>query len=78
MLARYEPLDGSNGTWARIPYRIEPLSIELVPGSYDLQIDGIGIEGVRVNVRAVLFFRRNPRHGYASQRIRTRYRPRKR
>src|ERR1700754_1316264 len=55
MLARYEPLDGSNGTWARIPYRIEPLSIELVPGSYDLQIDGIGIEGGRGNVRAVLF-----------------------
>lgn len=53
--ARYEPHPEEKGKWTRVPCVVSPIEIELRPGHYDIPLLAVGIEGVRLNVRALPF-----------------------
>ena len=52
---RYEPHPEEKDKWVRIACAVPLTAIELVPGSSDIPLSSIGIDGVRLNVRVLPF-----------------------
>jgi len=52
---RYEPHPEEKGRWVRVPVAMRPISVELSPGTRDIPLEHVGVDGVRLNVRALLF-----------------------
>jgi helicase-like protein len=52
---RYEPHETEKERWIRIPCAPSPITLELTPGTQDVALSAVGIEGVRLNVRALAF-----------------------
>lgn len=52
---RYEPHPEEKDKWVRIACAVPLIEIELVPGSSDIPLSSIGIDGVRLNVRVLPF-----------------------
>lgn len=52
---RYEPHSDEREKWVRIACAVPPIEIELTPGNHDIPLPTIGIDGVRLNVRVIVF-----------------------
>jgi hypothetical protein len=52
---RYVPHEEEKYRWVRIPIENQSVSIKLSPGSHDVPLPHVGIEGVRLNIRALPF-----------------------
>ncbi|CAD7377155.1 helicase-related protein [Xanthomonas arboricola] len=52
---RYEPHPEEQGKWVRIACAVPAIEIELIPGSHNISLPSVGIEGVRLNVRVLPF-----------------------
>lgn len=52
---RYQPHSEERDQWVRMPCAVPPVEITLTPGSHDIPLNAIGIEGVRLNVRVLPF-----------------------
>lgn len=52
---RYEPHPEEKGKWVRTTCSVQPIEIVLPPEKSDIPLTEIGIEGVRLNVRALPF-----------------------
>lgn len=55
MFGRYEPHQEGDGRWVRVPVAVQTLLVELSLGSYDVLLPNVGVDGVRLNVRALSF-----------------------
>lgn len=52
---RYEPHEEDKDRWVRVPCAPPPIVLDLTPGTQDVALSAVGIEGVRLNVRALPF-----------------------
>lgn len=52
---RYEPHSEAKDRWVRTPCVVPPIEIELTPGTHDISLAAVGVEGVRLNVRVLSF-----------------------
>jgi hypothetical protein len=55
LCGRYEPHDEDKDRWVRTPCAPVPIALELTPGNQDVALPGVGIEGIRLNIRALPF-----------------------
>lgn len=52
---RYEPHSEVKDRWVRTPCVVPPIEIELTPGTHDISLAAVGVQGVRLNVRVLSF-----------------------
>ena len=55
LCGRYEPHEEGKDRWVRVPCVVGPITLELKPGTQDVVLSTVGIEGVRLNIRVLPF-----------------------